>query len=306
MAEVGKTVNPEGAAAAGVEIDPVTGQPTTGHVWDGIRELNRPLPRWWLWTFYATIAFSLVYVVLYPAFPLVRGATGGILGYSTRAELAESVTAAREAQATLLAQVAELPLEDIRSDDALARFAISGGRSAFLVNCVQCHGSGAAGSPGYANLNDDDWLWGGTLDEIHQTIAFGIRSDHPDAHLSLMPSFGADELLPREEIASVTEFVLSLSGQDHDPALAAAGAQVFADNCASCHAEDGSGSRDFGAPALNDAIALYGNDRDSIRAQVTRPRHGVMPAWLGRLDETTIKQLTLYVHSLGGGEAATE
>ena len=205
--------------APGVEIDPVTGQPTTGHVWDGIRELNRPLPRWWLWTFYATIAFSLVYVVLYPAFPLVRGATGGILGYSTRAELAESVTAAREAQATLLAQVAELPLEDIRSDDALARFAISGGRSAFLVNCVQCHGSGAAGSPGYANLNDDDWLWGGTLDEIHQTIAFGIRSDHPDAHLSLMPSFGADELLPREEIASVTEFVLSLSGQDHDPAL---------------------------------------------------------------------------------------
>jgi cytochrome c oxidase cbb3-type subunit III len=178
---------------SGVEIDPVTGQPTTGHVWDGIRELNRPLPRWWLWTFYATIAWALVYVVLYPAIPLVRGATSGVLGYSTRAEVADAMIAARTARRPAGSSRSP-PCRSRRSraDPELARFAVAGGRSAFLVNCIQCHGTGAAGSPGYANLNDDDWLWGGTLDEIHQTIAYGVRSDHPDARFSEMPAFGAD------------------------------------------------------------------------------------------------------------------
>jgi cytochrome c oxidase cbb3-type subunit 3 len=293
-------------AASGVEIDAVTGQPTTGHVWDGIRELNRPLPRWWLWTFYATIAFSLVYVVLYPSIPLVRGATTGVLGYSTRASVEDEIVAARAAQSERLQSVAALPLEEIRADDDLARFAVAGGRSAFIVNCIPCHGRSAAGSLGYANLNDDDWLWGGSLDDIHRTIAYGIRSAHPDTRLSLMPAFGVDDLLTRADIDAVSEFVLSLAGGEHDASLAAAGTIVFADNCASCHGETGEGNRDLGSPALNDAIALYGSDREAIRAQVTKPRHGVMPAWAGRLDETTIKQLSLFVHSLGGGEAASE
>ncbi len=287
------------------EVDEVTGYETTGHVWDGIRELNRPLPRWWLWTFYATIVWALGYVVLYPAIPLIHGATTGLLGYSTRATVEQSLADAHAAQAGRLEQVATLPLAEIRADADLARFAVTGGRSAFLVNCVPCHGSGAAGSPGYANLNDDDWLWGGTLDDIFRTISYGVRSDHPDTHTSEMPRFGADQLLTRAEITAVTEYVLSLSGLPHNAALAEQGAKVFADNCVSCHGEGGVGNHEFGAPALNDAIWLYAGTREAIFAQVNSPSHGVMPAWAGRLDPAVIKELTLYVFSLGGGEVAS-
>jgi cytochrome c oxidase cbb3-type subunit 3 len=289
---------------SGVEIDPVTNQPTTGHNWDGIRELNRPLPRWWVWTFYATIAFAFVYILLYPAIPLTRGGTPGLLGYSTRGEVEAALAGARAAQAANLQRVASLPLEEIRADPDLGRFAVAGGRSAFLVNCVQCHGSNAAGSPGYANLNDDDWLWGGTLEDIHRTISYGIRSTHPDTRISLMPAFGADGILAPAQVNAVAEFVLSLSGKAKDAKLAEEGRQVFADNCAACHGSAGEGNREFGAPRLNDAISLYGANRATVVAQVTQPRHGVMPAWAGRLNETVIKELTLYIYSLGGGEAA--
>jgi cytochrome c oxidase cbb3-type subunit 3 len=275
-------------------------------VWDGIRELNRPLPRWWLWTFYATIAFALVYMVLYPSVPLFRGGTTGVLGYSTRATVEEEMAAAHQAQAARLKEIAALPLEEIRADSELDRFAIAGGRSAFLVNCIQCHGTGAAGSKGYANLNDDDWLWGGTLADIHQTVAYGIRSSHPDTRISEMPAFGADGILTRPQIAAVADYVLSLSGKDDDAAAAADGAAIFADNCAVCHGDDGGGNRELGAAALNDAIWLIGGDRSTTIAQITKPRHGVMPGWSGRLSETVIKELALYVHSLGGGETAAQ
>lgn len=299
-------LSPNGSPNPGVEIDPVTNQPTTGHVWDGIRELNRPLPRWWVWTFYACIAFAFVYVLLYPAIPLIRGGTAGFLGYSNRAAVEADIAAAQKAQSANLQRVATLPLKDIRADAELARFAIAGGRSAFLVNCVQCHGSGAEGSPGYANLNDDDWLWGGTLEDIHKTISYGIRSAHPDARTSLMPNFGTDAILKPAEVNAAAEFVLSLSGKARNAGLAEQGKAIFADNCAACHGDAGQGNREFGAPKLNDAISLYGSDRATVVAQVTQPRHGVMPAWLGRLNETVIKELTLYVHSLGGGEAARD
>jgi cytochrome c oxidase cbb3-type subunit III len=289
-----------------IDVDPVTGQATTGHVWDGIRELNTPLPRWWLWTFYACIAFAFVYVILYPAIPLVHSATRGLLGYSTRNAVETSLDAAKAAQAGNLEKVASLSLGDIAKDDDLKRFAVAGGRSAFLVNCVQCHGSGAAGSRGYPNLNDDDWLWGGTLDAIHTTISHGIRyTQDPDTRISEMPAFGADNMLDAHQIEAAANYVLSLSGGEHDAALAAEGKQIFADNCAACHGADGGGGREFGAPRLNDAVWLYGSDKASIIAQVTKPHHGVMPAWAHRLDETTIKELTLFVYSLGGGEAAT-
>ena len=296
----------ETGAEEQIVVDDATGQPTTGHVWDGIRELNTPLPRWWLWTFYACIAFAVVYMVLYPAIPLVHSATRGLLGYSTRAEVEKSLSAAKEAQAANLERVASLPLEDIAKDDELNRFAVAGGRSAFLVNCVQCHGSGAAGSRGYPNLNDDDWLWGGTLEAIHTTISHGIRyTQDPDTRVSEMPAFGADGILDAHQVEAVANFVLSLSNSDHDAALAQEGKQIFADNCAVCHGEDGGGNREVGAPRLNDAIWLYSGDKASIIAQITKPRHGVMPAWAHRLDPTTIKELALFVHSLGGGEAAT-
>jgi len=306
MADAGKTANPGGHAGSGPEVDDVTGYATTGHEWDGIRELNRPLPRWWLWTFYATIVFAIGYVVLYPGIPLIRGGTDGVLGYSTRATVEGEMALAREAQAGRLDQIANLPIEEIKANADLDRFAIAGGRSAFLVNCIQCHGTGAAGSKGYPNLNDDDWLWGGTLDEIYATIAYGIRSDHPDTHYSEMPSF--DGMLTQAQMVAVANYVLSLSGKPNDAALVSEGAALYNEpsNCVSCHGEGGIGDRTLGAPALNDAIALRAATVDEIVAQMQAPKHGVMPAWSGRLSDTVVKQLALYVYSLGGGEAAQE
>jgi len=305
MADAGKTANPNGQGGTGAEIDPVTGYATTGHEWDGIRELNRPLPRWWLWTFYASIVFSLGYLVVYPGIPLLNGGSAGLFGYSTRAEVQDAIDLATEAQAGRLDQIASLPLAEIKADADLDRFAVAGGRSAFLVNCIQCHGTGAAGSKGYPNLNDDDWLWGGTLEDIYHTIAYGIRSDHPDTHYSEMPSF--DGMLSRPEMAAVANYVLSLSGRAHDAALVAEGAALYADNCASCHGAGGEGDRSIGVPRLNDAIALKaGTTAEEIVGQMVAPQHGVMPAWTGRLSDTVVKELALYVYSLGGGEAAAQ
>lgn len=288
---------------AKVEKDAVTGTETTGHEWDGIKELNTPLPRWWLWTFYATVIWSLGYVIAYPAIPLVSEATKGMLGYSSRAEVAATIAEAKAAQSQYLEKIAAMPLEDIRKDQDLFQFAVAGGRSAFGVNCAPCHGSGAQGAPGYPNLNDDDWIWGGTLEAIHTTLLNGIRYEqNADTRESQMPAFGRDEVLTRGQINDVASYVLKLSGQDHDAAAAGRGETVFTENCVACHNEGGTGNPELGAPALNDAIWLYGNSRVQIAAQVSNPRHGVMPAWAGRLDAATIKQLTLYVHSLGGGQ----
>jgi cytochrome c oxidase cbb3-type subunit 3 len=287
--------------------DEITGTETTGHDWDGITELNTPLPRWWLWTFYATIVWALVYSMVYPAWPLLKSATTGFFGYSSRADVAADIAAARTAQGDMLGKISSLPLEDIRKDQALLQFATAGGRAAFRVNCIQCHGSGAAGSKGYPNLTDDDWIWGGTLDQIQTTLLHGVRyaGDSETRQGAPMPAFGADGVLKPEEINDVTEFVLKLSGAEHDAGAAGRGTQIYADNCAACHGANGEGGREFGAPRLNDAIWLYGGDRAVIAAQIARPRQGVMPAWKNRLDESTIKQLAVYVHSLGGGEVTT-
>ena len=285
------------------EKDDISGTETTGHEWDGIKELNTPLPRWWLWTFYATIVFALGYVIAYPAWPLVNGATPGLLGYSSRSELLKEVDTARLAQSAQLEKVKTLPLEEIRKDADLLQFAVAGGRAAFRVNCIQCHGSGAAGSRGYPNLNDDDWLWGGTLDQIHTTLQHGIRyTADPDTRQSPMPAFGADSILTSEQINDASDYILRLSGQTFDAEAATRGVTVYAENCVACHGEAGEGKREFGGPRLADPIALFAGDKATIVAQITRPRHGVMPAWNTRLDEVTIKQLAIYVHSLGGGE----
>ena len=284
------------------EKDAVTGTETTGHEWDGIKELNNPLPRWWIWTFYATIVWAIGYTIAYPAWPLIEGATQGVLGYSSRANVEREISEAVVAQQEMLDKIAQLPLEEIRQQPGLFQFATDGGRAAFAVNCSQCHGSGAQGGQGYPNLNDDDWLWGGSLQDIYQTLQHGIRYERDDdTRFSEMPAFG-DGILDREQTAAVANYVLSLSGQEHDAELAEAGAPVFAENCVACHGEKGGGDDTQGAPALDDAIWLYGGTEAQIRQQVTAPRHGVMPAWGARLGEATIKQLALYVHSLGGGE----
>ena len=285
------------------EIDETSGVETTGHEWDGIKELNNPLPRWWLWTFYATILFSVGYVIYYPAIPLLEASTPGISGKTNRLALQEEMAEAVSAQKNILQQIATSDLEAIRSDQALSRFAIAGGESAFKVYCSQCHGSGAQGGAGYPNLNDDDWLWGGDLDAIYLSIKHGIRnSEDEDARDSLMPSFGSDEILDKEQIRQVAQYVLQVSGQEFNAAEATPGKEVFMENCASCHGDNAAGDRELGAPNLADAISLYGNNAELIAAQIAEPKHGVMPPWQSRLSDETIKQLAVYVHSLGGGE----
>jgi cytochrome c oxidase cbb3-type subunit 3 len=291
----------------GLEVDDFSGTETTGHTWDGIKELNTPLPRWWLWTFYATVIWGLAYTVAYPAWPLVSSATKGVLGYSTRGSVEQAITDARAAQSDKISRITELPLADIKANEDLLRYAVAGGKSAFLVNCSQCHGSGAAGGTIYPNLNDDDWIWGGTLEAIETTLKHGIRYSLDDeTRVSEMPAFGADEILSREEIEKTAEHILALVGLDHDAALAAEGSTLYDENCAACHGEAGEGNHELGAPALNDAIWLYGGEREAVISQIGKPKQGVMPGWQSRLDPTTIKQLALYVHGLGGGETAAQ
>ncbi len=275
---------------------------TTGHSWDGIEEYNNPLPRWWLWTFYITIIWGIGYTIAYPAWPLVDKATKGVLGFSTRAEVAEEIQRYEDANAGLVAQLEQVELTEIAADADLHNYAVQGGAAVFKTWCAQCHGAGAAGvqASGYPNLLDDDWLWGGSIEEIHYTVANGIRNDSDDAHFSEMPAF--NEILEEEEIGQVVQYVLKLSGQDADAGLAAAGETVFVDNCASCHMEDGTGDRYQGAPNLSDAIWLYGGSEAAITETVANSRFGVMPNWNERLTEAEIRAVTSYVHQLGGGE----
>jgi len=284
------------------EIDEVTGQRTTGHEWDGIKELTSPIPRWWVWTFYVTIAWAVAFMIAMPAIPLVSDYTKGVLGYSQRAAVRADIEEAREAQGVFRDRIEQASLTEIRDIPDLFDFAVAGGKSAFSVNCSQCHGAGGAGAPGFPNLNDDAWIWGGKPEEILDTIRVGIRSDHPDTRFNQMPAFLADELLTREEVSNVVEYVLQISGQSHESEAAARGKTVFREQCASCHQESGKGIRELGAPNLTDAIWLYGGSRDEIRRTVSLARNGVMPAWEDKLDEVTRKQLAIYVHALGGGE----
>lgn len=287
------------------EIDELSGVETTGHEWDGIRELDTPLPRWWLWTFYATIVFAIGYMIYYPAIPLINSSTMGISGITNRKIVEKELKDEAAARAGVEQQIKATSLEDIQSNENLFRFSVAAGASMFKVYCSQCHGSGAQGGPGYPNLNDDDWLWGGDLESIYTTIAFGIRNDQSDnARVSQMPSFGADGILDSGQITDVANYVLSLSGQEHDAKAAERGKAIFADNCSACHGDDGKGGRDFGAPNLTDPIWLYGGTEKDIVDQVTKPRHGVMPSWIGRLGEVRVKELAVYIHSLGGGEKA--
>lgn len=278
---------------------------TTGHSWDGIEEYNNPLPRWWVWILYACIVWGIWYSIAYPAWPMLTQATQGYLGYDNRQAVAAEIKTFDDANAEIKAKLIAAPLADIAGNDELNQYATSAGSAVFKTWCAQCHGSGAAGvqGKGYPNLTDNDWLWGGDVDSIYTTINHGIRNTtDADARYSEMPKFGADGLLEAAQIGEVVEYVLQLSGQEHDATLAAAGATVFVDNCAACHMETGEGDRSQGAPALNDAIWLYGGDRETITASVHGARFGVMPAWAGRLSEDEVRAVATYVHSLGGGE----
>jgi cytochrome c oxidase cbb3-type subunit III len=284
------------------EIDEATQTETTGHEWDGIKELDTPMPRWWLWTLYATIVWGVIYTLLFPAWPMITGATPGLLGYSSRGDVTAQIDAARTANAGLEARLAAAEPGAIEQDPELLHFATAGGAAVFRNNCAPCHGAGAAGVVGrYPNLLDDDWLWGGTAADIQQTVTHGIRYEaDADTRFSEMPAFG--EILEPAQIDGLVQHVLSLAGQPHDTAAAEAAAQDFADNCASCHGEDGAGLREFGAPDLTDGIWLYGGDTATIQATIENSRFGIMPAFGGRLAPEDIAKVAVYVHTLGGGE----
>jgi cytochrome c oxidase cbb3-type subunit III len=285
------------------QIDPVTGIATTGHEWDGVQELNSPLPRWWLWLFYITIVWSVGYWMVYPSWPLVTSYTKGAFGWHSREAVVGDLAELMAQRAVMVGKISQASPAEIIADPQLLAFARAQARPAFAENCAPCHGAGGGGTKGYPNLNDDDWLWGGRFEDIALTIRHGIRSTDPKGRQGAMPAFGRDNMLTRPDILAAADFTRSLSSLPV-PAGAdlAKGRKVFAENCAVCHAESGKGNRELGAPDLTDAIWLYGSERATIVEGIVNGRSGVMPPWASRLDEATIKALTVYVHTLGGGE----
>ncbi len=285
-------------------IDAHTGISTTGHDWDGIQELNTPLPRWWLWTFYLTIVWAMGYWVLYPSWPMLTSFAPGALGWHSRSAIIQDMADLRATRSVMDGKIAAASLADIEKSPELLTFARAQGASAFATNCAPCHGAGAAGAKGYPNLNDDDWLWGGKLDDIHTTLLHGIRWDaDSQTRISAMPAFGRDNILKSGEISNVADYVRSFSGLPPEKtADLAKGKQIYADNCAACHGEDGKGNQEMGSPNLSDKVWLYGSDKKTIEERITLGGGGVMPAWSARLDPTTIKALAVYVHTLGGGQ----
>ncbi|MGJ4887458.1 cytochrome-c oxidase, cbb3-type subunit III [Bradyrhizobium sp. HKCCYLRH3099] len=285
------------------EVDSVSGTATTGHAWDGIKELNTPLPRWWVITFYITIVWAIGYWIVYPAWPTITSNTTGLFGYSSRADVAVELANLEKIRGAKMAALATASLADIERDPAMLALARAKGKTVFGDNCAACHGTGAAGAKGFPNLNDDDWLWGGSLEQIQQTLLYGIRSGHPKTREGQMLAFGKDGVLKPAEIVTVANYVRELAGlptrQGYD---AKAGAKIFAENCAACHGDNAKGNPEVGAPNLTDKIWLYGSDEATLIETITNGRAGVMPAWEGRLDPTTIKAMAVYVHSLGGGK----
>ncbi len=285
------------------DIDQVSGTSTTGHQWDGIKELNTPLPRWWVLTFYITIVWAFGYWMVYPAWPLLTSHTTGLFGYSTRGDVAVELANLEKIRGDKMVKLGAAPLAEIEKDPALLALARARGKTVFGDNCAPCHGSGGAGAKGYPNLNDDEWLWGGSLDQILQTIQFGIRSGHAKTHDSAMLAFGKEGVLKKDQIVTVANYVRSLSGLSTAQGYKAAeGGKIFAENCAACHGDAGKGNPELGAPDLTDKIWLYGSDEATLIETITNGRAGVMPAWVDRFDPSTVKALAVYVHSLGGGK----
>ncbi|OYX30601.1 MAG: cytochrome-c oxidase, cbb3-type subunit III [Caulobacterales bacterium 32-69-10] len=292
---------PDGTKAGEAKEGQATEVETTGHEWDGIKELDNPLPRWWLWTFYACVGVAVVYWLLMPAWPMVGGYTKGLLNHSDRRDVVEQLGALKTQRGEKLGRLRSASLDQIEHDPELQAYAVAVGQSVFGDNCATCHGQGGVGAKGYANLRDDVWLWGGSLDDIHRTIAVGVRSDHPETRISSMPAFGRDGMLTSAQIHDLTEYVVALSHRKADRAAAQRGAATFAQQCVACHGPAGEGVQPIGAPNLTDAEWLYGGDREDIRGQIWNGRGGVMPTWGARFDPETLKALAVYIHVNAGG-----
>lgn len=284
------------------EIDQFSGVETTGHEWDGLKELNNPAPRWWLWVFFVCIIFSVGYWYYYPSWPTMTGHSAGSKNWSEYGQLKEQQGEIQAMRAKYETRFASASLQDIKNDRELYAYAVSGGAIAFKNNCAPCHGSGGQGGKGYPNLNDDMWLWGGSLDQIYTTIRYGAHNDNANTHVGGMPSW--KDVLKADDIEAVAVYVENMhkgDKADKTPAYVK-GKEVFAANCASCHGDNGEGKIDVGAPALSSNIWQWGGDHATVVQTITNGRSGVMPAWEERLPASTVKQLAVYVHSLGGGK----
>ncbi|GAB6051747.1 cytochrome-c oxidase, cbb3-type subunit III [Magnetospira thiophila] len=281
------------------ERDALTGTETTGHVWDGIRELNTPLPSWWVYVWLTTIVWAIGYYVVYPSWPTLDDYAKGMWNYSSRAQLDKQMMAVKDAQSVWTDKFESVSVSEIYADDELRRYAMAGGTFLFNENCAPCHGANGQGNQDFPVLADDDWLWGGSLEAIETTIRYGIRSGHDEARTNIMPAFGADEMLTAEQMDQVADYVVSLSS---GMGAEGAGKDIFVEQCAACHGEDGKGLTDLGGPNLTDGIWLFKAGKEGILAQLNKPKHGVMPAWEGRLSNVAIKQLAVYVSTLAGGQ----
>jgi cytochrome c oxidase cbb3-type subunit 3 len=277
------------------DVDPVTGYDTTGHDWNGIRELNTPFPRFVAWILAITVAYSVVAWVLLPAWPTGRDYTRGLLGLD-QAEVAESgqreLAAVRE---SWLASFEHADFAAIETDRALVETALPAAARLFRDNCAACHGQDGAGGPGFPVLRDDTWLWGGDPETVAETIRVGINTAHPDTRVAEMPPF---DWLGRADRESLAAYVAGLPA---DGPAAGSGAALFEENCIACHGEGGEGGLGVGAPSLRDAATLYGQDTETVLRTLLRGRRGVMPAWSDRLSAAEINLLALYVTRLGSG-----
>ena len=286
-----------------IERDPYTGYGTTGHEWNGIKELNTAVP-WLIWAFLiVSVVFSVVWWILLPAWPLGTTYTKGLLGADVRHEVAASLKAAAEQRSVWMQRIEQEDFAAIQADDVLMKGVRETGRALFGDNCAACHGTDAGGGPGFPNLTDDVWLWGGTPADVFTTIRAGVNSTHPDSRVSEMLAWGRDGILDREAILDVVAYVHSLAHPDAEAGGSAerlaAGGEVFAANCVSCHGDDAKGDIAFGAPDLTDNDWLLGGDMASIYSIVYGGRQGLMPTWENRLTDAELRILTLYVLDLG-------
>ena len=285
------------------ERDPFTGHMTTGHEWNGITELNTRVPRAVYFFLIATALFAIGYWILMPAWPLGTTYTKGLLGIDQRTTVADALQAAALDRATWETRIATQSFEQIQADPQLMAVVRQTGHTLFGDNCAACHGRNAAGGKGFPNLTTASWLWGGTPDKIAETIRVGINSSHPDSRTSQMLAFGRDGMLPRGDIENVVAFVRSLSMKsDATMEQLAAGQELFAKNCASCHGEKAAGNPDLGAPNLTDKFWIYGCDLQTVFHTVWGGRQGHMPTWEGRLSEVDRKILALYLVDLRRAE----
>ncbi len=300
-----------------VKKDPITGIETTGHEWDGIEELQTPIPKPFTWAYIIAILIAVVMWYALPSWPVVASASfpyftkvyEGALGVSDHDRLQRRIAAHERLQADFDRKLTEPDINALAASAQARELYFAGGATLFREHCAMCHGRDSSGQPGFPDLTDNQWLWGGDAEGIYTSIKFGINSGHEETQEAEMPAFLRDELLDSDQVADVVEYVLSISGQEHRPAAAKRGAKVFEEECSSCHAEGGVGGEGTGAPNLTDKHWIYGGDRAAITRSVSDGRKGVMPHWVDRLRDAEIRQLALYVKWLndeddGGSEGA--